>query len=110
MNVICFITGYYRVYYDTENWRKIARYLNSQKYKNIHVLNRAQIIDDAFHFAIEKKLDFSMFWELANYLSKERDYIAWYPMIKAFEFLSNIFPLLEFYPQFKIKVGKVNNY
>ncbi|EFN61550.1 Aminopeptidase N, partial [Camponotus floridanus] len=82
--------GYYRVYYDTENWRKIGRYLNSKEYENIHVLNRAQIIDDAFHFVVEKKLKLSVFCEIAKYLSKERDYIAWYPMIKAFEFMSNI--------------------
>ncbi|EFN66372.1 Aminopeptidase N, partial [Camponotus floridanus] len=83
--------GYYRVNYDTENWRKIARYLNSKEYKNIHVLNRAQIIDDAFHFAIEKKLESPVFWELATYLHKEKDYIAWYPMLKALEFISNTF-------------------
>ncbi|XP_025269979.1 aminopeptidase N-like [Camponotus floridanus] len=93
--------GYYRVNYDIVNWRKIAQYLNSQKYRNIHVLNRAQIINDAFHFAIEKELEFSVFWELASYLGQERDYIAWYPMLKAFEFLSNIFPFLNFYPEFK---------
>ncbi|GAB1859753.1 Aminopeptidase N [Camponotus japonicus] len=93
--------GYYRVNYDTENWRKIAQYLNSKDYSNIHVLNRAQIINDAFHFAIEKKLEFSVFWELASYLAQEKDYIAWYPMFKAFEFLSNIFPHLDFYPEFK---------
>ncbi|XP_025265940.1 aminopeptidase N isoform X2 [Camponotus floridanus] len=93
--------GYYRVYYDTENWRKIGRYLNSKEYENIHVLNRAQIIDDAFHFAVEKELEFSVFWEIAKYLSKERDYIAWYPMIKAFEFMSNILVFSCYYPQFQ---------
>ncbi|XP_025269975.1 aminopeptidase N-like isoform X2 [Camponotus floridanus] len=93
--------GYYRVNYDIINWGKIAQYLNSEKYSNIHVLNRAQIINDAFHFAIEKKLKFSIFWELASYLAQETDYIAWYPMLKAFEFLSNIFPFLNFYPEFK---------
>ncbi|XP_025269949.1 aminopeptidase N-like [Camponotus floridanus] len=93
--------GYYRVNYDIMNWGKIAQYLNSENYSNIHVLNRAQIINDAFHFAIEKKLKFSIFWELASYLTQETDYIAWYPMLKAFEFLSNIFPFLNFYPEFK---------
>ncbi|XP_025263027.1 aminopeptidase Q-like [Camponotus floridanus] len=93
--------GYYRVHYDTANWLKIAQYLNSEKYSNIHVLNRAQIINDAFHFAIEKKLEFSIFWELVSYLAQETDYIAWYPMLKAFEIMSNIFPFLDFYPEFK---------
>ncbi|XP_029658942.1 aminopeptidase N-like [Formica exsecta] len=84
-------TGYYRVNYDTENWRMIARYLKSKKYENIHVINRAQIIDDAFHLTIEKKLDFSIFWELASYLPRERNYVAWYPMIKVFERISSVF-------------------
>ncbi|KAM0733502.1 Aminopeptidase N [Formica fusca] len=84
-------TGYYRVNYDTENWRMIARYLNSDEYRNIHVINRAQIIDDAFHLTIEKKLDFSIFWELASYLPRERNYVAWYPMIKVFERISSVF-------------------
>jgi len=38
--------------YNYENWRRIARYLNSPNYKNVHVLNHAQIIDDAFYFTI----------------------------------------------------------
>jgi len=78
--------------------------LNSKVYENIHVLNRAQIIDDAFHFAVEKELNFSVFWEIAKYLSKERDYIAWYPMIKAFEFMSNIFVFSDYYPQFQVNI------
>ncbi|KAM0733562.1 Aminopeptidase N [Formica fusca] len=84
-------TGYYRVNYDTENWRMIARYLNFEEYRNIHVINRAQIIDDAFHLMIEKKLDFPIFWEVASYLSRERNYVAWYPMIKVFERISSVF-------------------
>ncbi|XP_029155582.1 aminopeptidase N-like [Nylanderia fulva] len=90
--------GYYRVYYDYENWQKIANYLNSPNYSNIHVLNRAQIIDDAFYFMIRKeppKLSPAIFWNLTNYLSQEKEYIAWYPMIKAIERMSSTFLLLE---------------
>ncbi|XP_029162442.1 thyrotropin-releasing hormone-degrading ectoenzyme-like [Nylanderia fulva] len=87
-------TGYYRVNYDPENWQTIARYLKLENYANIHVLNRAQIIDDAFYFMLEKKLNSSIFWDLASYLPRrEKDYIAWYPMIKAFEYLSYSFAL-----------------
>ncbi|EFN63187.1 Aminopeptidase N, partial [Camponotus floridanus] len=84
-------TGYYRVNYDDENWQRIAHYLNSDNYTNIHVLNRAQIINDAFHLALEYKLNFSVFWEIVNYLPREKDYVAWYPMIKIFEYMSNMF-------------------
>ncbi|XP_011061956.1 PREDICTED: aminopeptidase N-like [Acromyrmex echinatior] len=72
--------GYYRVMYDMENWLRLANYLNSKKYYKIHVVNRAQIIDDAYYFLIMKQLNFDMFKNLTMYLSQEIDYIAWYPM------------------------------
>ncbi|KAL6427960.1 hypothetical protein ACFW04_008399 [Cataglyphis niger] len=85
--------GYYRVNYDTKNWKKIAKYLNSMEYTKIHVLNRAQIIDDAYHFLITRKINSSVFWEITNYLSQETNFIAWYPMIKALEHMSSVLPL-----------------
>ncbi|XP_018344310.1 PREDICTED: aminopeptidase N-like, partial [Trachymyrmex septentrionalis] len=89
-------TGYYRVNYDSTMWQRIAYYLNSDNYKNIHVLNRAQILDDAFYLVIEEKsLNLSTFWNLSHYLSRETDYVAWYPMIKAFEYLSIFIPFSE---------------
>lgn len=90
--------------YDTDNWQRIAQYLNSEEYRNIRVLNRAQIIDDAFYFAVEKKLEFSIFWRLANYLSKETDYIAWYTMLKIFEYISNIFAFSEIDDKLKVNI------
>lgn len=88
-----FCTGYYRVNYESENWRKIVHYLNSKEYKNISVINRAKIIDDAFHFMITRQLNTFIFWELTKYLSQETDYAAWYPMIKVLEYMSNALPL-----------------
>ncbi|XP_029158647.1 aminopeptidase N-like [Nylanderia fulva] len=105
--------GFYRVNYDGENWKLIARYLNSEQYINIHVLNRAQIIDDAFHLMIQRKLNFSTFWELSSYLWQEKDYVAWYPMFKALEYMSNIIPFLNsgLYPSevFKTILGKIKS-
>ncbi|XP_029671183.1 aminopeptidase N-like isoform X1 [Formica exsecta] len=85
--------GYYRVNYDIENWKRIANYLASENYMKIHVLNRAQIINDAFHFMITKQLDSSIFWKITEYLVRETDYVAWYPMFKAMEYMSSVFPL-----------------
>jgi len=39
-----------------------------------------------------QQFNVSIFWELIKYLSQETDYVAWYPMIKAFEYMSTIFP------------------
>ncbi|XP_029161758.1 aminopeptidase N-like [Nylanderia fulva] len=79
--------GYYRVNYDDENWRKISSYLKSDNCTKIHVLNRAQIIDDAFHLMIAGQLKASIFWDLTEYLHREEDYVAWYPMFKAMEYV-----------------------
>ncbi|XP_067216213.1 thyrotropin-releasing hormone-degrading ectoenzyme-like isoform X2 [Linepithema humile] len=83
-------TGYYRVNYNTENWLNLAQYMNSVKYVDIHVLNRAQIIDDAFYFLTRRQLDYITFWEISAFLSREINYVAWYPMFKAFEYMSVI--------------------
>lgn len=95
MLFIYYTTGYYRVNYDPTNWRKIASYLNSEEFTKIHVLNRAQIISDAYHLLITDKLNFFIFLELTKYLSRETDYIVWYPMFKAFEYMSNVLPFLK---------------
>lgn len=63
------------------------------EYTKIHVLNRAQIIDDAYYFLTNKRFDSSLFWQLTKYLSRETDYVAWYPMIKALEHMSKVFPI-----------------
>nr|XP_012220638.1 PREDICTED: aminopeptidase N-like [Linepithema humile]XP_012220639.1 PREDICTED: aminopeptidase N-like [Linepithema humile] len=95
--------GYYRVNYDIENWRKLAHYLNSKYYTKIHVLKRAQIINDAFYFYMHKQLDHVTFWNLTTFLSQEKEYIAWYPMIKAFEYMACVFPIQNI-PDLKIKM------
>ncbi|EZA48428.1 Aminopeptidase N [Ooceraea biroi] len=86
-------TGYYRVYYDKRNWRRLARFLKTEKYDKIHVLNRAQIIDDAYYFMVRKMLEHDEFADIIEYLAlRETNYIAWYPMIKNFELMSRTFP------------------
>jgi len=88
-----FIIGHYRVNYDTENWLKIAQYMNSSRYAHIHVLNRAQIIDDAFYFFMHNQLDYIIFWKICEFLSRETNYIVWYPMFKAFEYMTLLTPI-----------------
>ncbi|XP_029176635.1 endoplasmic reticulum aminopeptidase 1-like [Nylanderia fulva] len=87
--------GYYRVNYDSENWRRISNYLNTNDHTKIHVLNRAQIIDDAFHLMIAGQLDSAIFWDITLYLQQEIDYTAWYPMFKALEYMFNTFLVWE---------------
>nr|XP_012235164.1 PREDICTED: thyrotropin-releasing hormone-degrading ectoenzyme-like [Linepithema humile] len=81
-------TGYYRINYDLENWKRLAWYLYNENYNTIPVLNRAQIIDDAFYFLTQKQLNINLFWDITSFLLKDTDYVAWYPMIKAVEYMT----------------------
>jgi len=87
------MTGYYRVNYNLENWHKLTHYLNSENYTNIHVLNRAQIIDDAFYFFLQGQFCDDDFWNFTYFVQRDTNFVTWYPMIKAFEYLSCILPL-----------------
>lgn len=70
--------GYYRVNYDPQNWNALSNVLNSDAYDQIHVLNRAQLIDDALSFAQGNYLDYDVLLELLPYLQRETDYPPWY--------------------------------
>jgi len=55
---------------------------------------------------MERQLNVFILWELMKYLSQETNYVAWYPMIKVFEYTSIIFPFISY---MDIKV-MINNY
>ncbi|XP_025265824.1 thyrotropin-releasing hormone-degrading ectoenzyme-like [Camponotus floridanus] len=81
----------YRVNYDAENWYRLSKYLNSKLFRKIHVLDRAKLIDDSFHFVMTGKLNSNVFLNISQYLWRDRDYIAWYPMFKILEYMSGFF-------------------
>lgn len=73
------------------NWLKIAEYLDSENYTKIHVLNRAQIINDAFSFMISHKMDPTVFMEITKYLRRETEYIVWYPILRNLREVVNLY-------------------
>ncbi|XP_071627911.1 aminopeptidase N-like [Temnothorax longispinosus] len=88
-------TAYCRVYYDTGIYERIIPFLGSQEHTKIHVLNRAQIIDDAYAFLLEDQLESSIFNYLIAYYTFERDYVAWRPMFRILERNEKYFSLPE---------------
>nr|XP_012221844.1 PREDICTED: thyrotropin-releasing hormone-degrading ectoenzyme isoform X2 [Linepithema humile] len=80
--------GYYRVNYNEDNWQKLQYYMYFVNYTHISVCNRAQIVDDAFHFMIRGQLNFDLFWDVTSFLLRDTNYVAWYPMIKAVEYMA----------------------
>jgi aminopeptidase N len=70
-------TGFYRVNYDADNWMKIKTALNSPNYGGIHVLNRAQIVDDLFNFARAGVVEYGTALDILSYIKTEKSYVPW---------------------------------
>lgn len=72
-------SGYYRVNYDRDLWESISRQLNGpgDDFAAIHLLNRAQLIDDSFHLARAGRIDFGVAMGVLNYLNRETDHLPW---------------------------------
>lgn len=70
-------TGFYRVHYSDDNWKKIGDALASENFDKIHVLNRAQVVDDLFHLARVGIVEYSQAINIIRFLKNETHYIPW---------------------------------
>lgn len=70
-------TGFYRVHYSDNNWEKIGAALARDDFERIHVLNRAQVVDDLFHLARVGIVEYSQAINIIRYLKNETHYIPW---------------------------------
>ncbi|RLU22641.1 hypothetical protein DMN91_004919 [Ooceraea biroi] len=85
--------GYYRINYDATNWEQIGTCLNSYEVTRIHVINRAQLIDDVYYFLVTKQLHYFTFLHITNYLQREVDYVPWISMFRIMSYLWKFFLL-----------------
>ncbi|XP_014471370.1 PREDICTED: glutamyl aminopeptidase-like [Dinoponera quadriceps] len=88
-------TNFYRVNYNTDYWFYITHHLNENDYRKIHRLNRAQLIDDAYHFMMMQEMHYTVFLELTGYMWKEMDYVPWHSMANVLHYMSPFFDFLE---------------
>ncbi|XP_070495806.1 membrane alanyl aminopeptidase [Chironomus tepperi] len=70
-------TAFYRVNYVDDNWNKIKEVLMGDDMKKIHVLNRAQVVDDLFNLARGGVVSYSNAVDIIRYLKNETHYIPW---------------------------------
>uniref|UniRef100_A0A1Y1JVA9 ERAP1-like C-terminal domain-containing protein n=1 Tax=Photinus pyralis TaxID=7054 RepID=A0A1Y1JVA9_PHOPY len=63
-------TGYYRVNYDIRIWRSLTRRLTNNRL-DVHVSNRAQLLDDAFELAHFNYIPYDIPLGLSLYLRRE---------------------------------------
>jgi len=93
-------TGFYRVNYDDNNWRLIAETLNTD-HTSIHIINRAQILDDALELAKVGKLDYQTALSLTGYLSRETEYIPWEAALGGLSHINQMLKRTSAYGEFK---------
>ncbi|KAK2841767.1 hypothetical protein Q5P01_011967 [Channa striata] len=70
------VTGYYRVNYDLGNWERLLSQLNTE-HRLIPVINRAQLVDDAFNLARAQLVSTTLALRTTSYLFMETEYIPW---------------------------------
>ncbi|PSN47508.1 hypothetical protein C0J52_02250 [Blattella germanica] len=69
-----------------KGWNLIIKGIHKQ-HRRIHVLNRAQLIDDAFNLARTGRLEYLRALTLIDYLREEEDYIPWAAGFNVFSYL-----------------------
>ncbi|XP_062245063.1 aminopeptidase N-like [Platichthys flesus] len=70
------VTGFYRVNYDLGNWERLLAQLDSE-HQVIPVINRAQLVDDAFNLARAQLISTSLALRTTSYLLLETQYMPW---------------------------------
>ena len=104
-----FIIGYYRVNYDEKNWKLIIKQLNEDHTK-IHVINRAQIIDDALNLARVGLLNYELALGVTSYLNSETEYIPWAAALTGLRYIEEMLKRTSGYGDFKVsKTRKSKN-
>jgi hypothetical protein len=81
-------TGYYRVEYDQGLMNLIIQAMK-EDLNQIHVINRAQIIDDLF-YSMKESSGVGSYLELLTYLSLEAEVLPWIEAQKGFDFLHSM--------------------
>ncbi|NXI13533.1 AMPN Aminopeptidase, partial [Irena cyanogastra] len=84
------VTGYFRVNYNQENWDQLLGQLDSN-HKVIPVINRAQIIDDAFNLARAKYVDVTLALNTTRFLRQETEYMPWQAALSSLQYFQLMF-------------------
>ncbi|XP_076589916.1 alanyl (membrane) aminopeptidase-like b [Chaetodon auriga] len=93
-NINC--TGYYRVNYDPENWQRLLTQLETNPHR-IPLMNRGQLIDDAFNFARAKLVDVTLALNSTRFLRRETAFIPWESADRNLEYFILMFDRSEVY-------------
>ncbi|CAL1548719.1 unnamed protein product [Lymnaea stagnalis] len=101
--------GYYRVNYQLGNWEALANQLKSN-HLLIPIINRAQIINDAWNLAKSNQVGFETAFKVIDYLDNEREYIPWNAARRELSYINRMLAVNVLYGPFqKFMQNKVNS-
>lgn len=80
------LTGFYRVNYNNAYDRLIGA-LEATNFSGIPEVNRAAIVDDAFHLARANRINYTRVFGIVDFLKNDVSHHAWFPAISGFNFL-----------------------
>uniref|UniRef100_A0A3B4UQW0 Aminopeptidase n=1 Tax=Seriola dumerili TaxID=41447 RepID=A0A3B4UQW0_SERDU len=93
-NVNC--TGYYRVNYNPENWDALLTQLETNPHR-IPLMNRGQLVDDAFNLARAKLLNVALALNSTRFLRSEKAYLPWESAVRNLKYFVLMFDRTEVY-------------
>ncbi|KAK1874928.1 Aminopeptidase N [Dissostichus eleginoides] len=93
-NVNC--TGYYRVNYNPENWDRLMTQLQKDP-RRIPLMNRGQLIDDAFNLARAKLVNVTLALNLTRFIRNETELIPWAATMSNLGYFVRMFDRSEVY-------------
>ena len=89
-NFNIFTIGFYRVNYDSNGWQRIFNILNN-KFDEIHVLNRAGIVDDLLNLGRAGYQDYETVLNGITYLERETNYLPFKAAFNGLDYLNKRF-------------------
>ncbi|MBN3310819.1 AMPN Aminopeptidase, partial [Amia calva] len=110
-NINC--TGYFRVNYDLGNWNRLLKQLESN-HSVIPIINRAQLIDDAFNLARANYVNTTLALDTTRFLFNDTEYIPWQSALNNLDYFYLMFDRSEVYGPMQVylrkQVGPLFNY
>lgn len=102
LSIFLFFLGYYRVNYDITNWERLSEFLYKDDFNLIHVINRAQLIDDAFNLAKWNYIPFEIPLNLSKYLTRETHYLPIATFLNNMNSIKSALTFTDIYKDFQV--------
>ncbi|XP_049870025.1 membrane alanyl aminopeptidase-like [Pectinophora gossypiella] len=84
-------TGFYRVNYDDNSWDRIIAALKGNKREQIHYLNRAKIVNDAFALYYSDRINFKRLLDVLEFIKEENNYSVLYAATRGLNKLRSLY-------------------